>query len=290
MSEITGTTGSPGPTDTRLEAEPEALGTDPATLRTALVTGASRGIGAHLVRGLLDAGWAVVALTRGPDLPDGVAGRPRLHHVRADVTDAAQVHDAVEAAYAAAGHLDLLVNNAGVIETEAPIWESDPDQWWGVLETNVRGPYLLSRAVAPRMLAAGGGRIVSINSGSATRESADLSAYSASKSALARVTGALAKAGAEGGLHAFDLAPGVISTDMTGGMVMHADRTEWTDPADVVDLLLALASGDLDAFSGRLVRAGADQLADLRAAARGELGEGARMLRLRPYGPEDPLA
>lgn len=273
-----------------LEIEGTEPGSDPRP--TALVTGASRGIGAHLVRGLLDAGWSVVALTRGPHLPESLMGAvgSGLEHVRADVTDADAVHEAIEQAYARVGQIDLLVNNAGLVETEAPIWESDPEEWWGVLTTNVRGPYLVSRAVVPRMLAAGGGRVVNINSGAATRSSQDLSAYAASKTALARLTESLALAGADGGVLAFDLAPGVVSTDMTHSMVMHTDRTEWTDPQDVIALLLALASGALDAFSGRMVRAGADDLVVLYELAERGLEQDARTLRLTPYGPADPVA
>lgn len=259
----------------------------------ALVTGGSRGIGAHLVSGLLDAGWTVVALSRSGSSGAKERDEPaqeRLHHVRADVTDAAQVDAGVEQALAVSGRLDLLVNNAGVVEPEVPLWESDPETWWGVLEANVRGPYLVSRAVVPHLLAAGGGRIVNMSSGSATRESPVLSAYTASKSALARLTGSLARAGADRGLLAFDLAPGVVRTDMTLSMRMHEGRTQWTEPRDVVELLLALASGELDAWSGRLVRAGADALDDLREATARGLADDARMLRLRPYGPDDPLA
>lgn len=132
--------------------------------------------------------------------------------------------------------------------------------------------------------------MINLNSGSGTRESPVLTAYHASKSALARLTGGVAVAGAEHGVLAFDLAPGVIETDMTHSMQMHQDRTEWTDPADLTALALALADGELDGFSGRMVRAGADDLEVLRVRSSQGLGEGQRMLRLRPWGEDDPLA
>jgi hypothetical protein len=71
---------------------------------------------------------------------------------------------------------------------------------------------------------------------------------------------------------------------------MHHGRTEWTSPQEVTDLALALASGDLDAWSGRLVRAGADTPASLRARAEEGLGDDDRRLRLHPWGADDPLA
>ena len=91
------------------------------------------------------------------------------------------------------------------------------------------------------------------------------------------------------GLRAFELAPGVIATEMTGAMLVYEGRTEWADIADVVELVLTCARGDLDAWSGRFLRAGIDDLATLRAKA-GEIGDHARTLRLRPYGDDDPLS
>ncbi|MCK0114070.1 SDR family oxidoreductase [Ornithinimicrobium sp. F0845] len=253
--------------------------------RVALVTGASRGIGAILAGAFREAGWQVVGLSRGGS--DDPTGSPT---VACDVTDEAAVGTAVEAVIAEHGRIDLLVNNAGLVEREVPLWEGDPEQWWQVMETNVRGPFLVTRAVVPHMIAAGGGRVINLNSGSGTRESAVLTAYHASKSALARLTGGVALAGAEHGVLAFDLAPGVIETDMTHSMEMHRDRTEWTSPDDLAALALAIADGELDGFSGRMVRAGADNLDVLREKSAQGLGEGERMLRLRPWGEGDPLA
>lgn len=252
--------------------------------RVALVTGASRGIGAHIVDALLAQGWAVVGLSRSGDIAEGATG------LACDVTDAEAVEAAVRQVVDQHGRIDLLVNNAGLVETEQPLWESDVDEWWQVMVTNVKGPFLLTRAVVPHMIEGGGGRIINLNSGAGTREAAPLTAYHASKSALARLTGGTALAGAEHGVLAFDLAPGVIESDMTHSMVLHANRTEWTDPDDLKELVLALADGELDGFSGRFVRAGTDDLDLLRARSRDGLGEGERMLRLRPWGDDDPVA
>lgn len=255
-----------------------------STVRVALVTGASRGIGAHVVDALLGAGWTVVGLSRSGEVAQGAEG------LACDVTDAEAVETTVGHVIDSHGRIDLLVNNAGLVETEQPLWQADVDEWWQVMVTNVRGPFLLSRAVVPHMIAAGGGRVINLNSGSGTRESDVLTAYHASKSALARLTGGIALAGAEHGVLAFDLAPGVIESDMTHSMELHRGRTEWTDPQDVKDLLLAVAHGELDGFNGRFVRAGTDDLDELREWSRQGLGDGERMLRLRPWGADDPVA
>jgi hypothetical protein len=76
---------------------------------------------------------------------------------------------------------------------------------------------------------------------------------------------------------------------MTLSMAMHRGRTQWTEPSDVTNLALALAGGELDAWSGRFVRAGVDTPASLRERAGLGLEDAARTLRLRPWGPSDPL-
>jgi NADP-dependent 3-hydroxy acid dehydrogenase YdfG len=259
-----------------------------------VVTGASRGIGAAIAAALAGDGYAVCLLARDGSAVAGVAGeigsRGALTMARSlDVTDEVAVADAVDAVLSDWGRVDLLVNNAGSIEREVPLWESDVDQWWSVITTNVRGPFLMTRAVVPQMIAAGGGRVINLNSGAGNSERADLSAYSASKSALARITGSTHQAGWAHGIRAFDLAPGVVRTEMTLSMEMHRGRTEWTEPADVTNLVLALAGGELDAWSGRFVRAGVDTPAALRERAGLGMGDGVRTLRLRSWGASDPL-
>lgn len=238
----------------------------------AVVTGASRGIGRFLADALEEHGWVV----------------ERGSSTVADVTDAAAVQEWVDDVLARRGHIDLLVNNAGVVDAEVPLEVSDPDDWWRTVEVNVRGPYLVTRAVLPHLLERGAGRIVNLNSGSGTKPSEVASAYNVAKTALGRITGSTHLSGQAKGVRAFDLAPGVVRTDLTESMPRHDGRTEWTDPAEVVELFLALADGRLDAWSGRMVRAGTDTVADLEAAAPG-LGGTDRTVGLLPYGDDDPL-
>jgi NAD(P)-dependent dehydrogenase (short-subunit alcohol dehydrogenase family) len=115
----------------------------------------------------------------------------------------------------------------------------------------------------------------------------EYSAYSVAKTGLMRMTEALA-AGLEGSdVRASDLAPGVVQTEMTAAMPMHRDRTDWTPPEKVVDMVTAIAAGELDQWSGRFLRVGVDDLDVVRTLTP---EDAARQLRLRPYGEDDPVA
>jgi NAD(P)-dependent dehydrogenase (short-subunit alcohol dehydrogenase family) len=262
--------------------------------QVALVTGASTGIGRQLVEGLAASGAAVAGLARNgerlraamAEVAETTGGRTLA--VAADVTDRAAVDAAVARVADELGRVDLLVNNAGVIDAaEVPIWEADPDQWWDVVTSHVRGAQLMVRAVVPGMLARGHGRVVDLASGMSTYANRDYSAYSVAKTGLMRLTEALALSLQGSGVFAFDVAPGVVDTPMTRSMDMWRGFTDWTSPERVVDLVCAIAAGELDAWSGRFLRAGKDTVDTLRGTTPEDV---ARRLRLLPYGDGDPVA
>jgi 3-oxoacyl-[acyl-carrier protein] reductase len=267
-----------------------------APARTALVTGAGRGLGRAIALGLAAGGVRVAVLGRSPDSLAGVLAELEgdapgggAVPVVADVRDLDAVREAVVAAEAGLGAgIDLLVNNAGVIEpVEVPVWEADPDGWWEVVETDVRGPFHCVRTVVPGMVARGGGRVVNLSSGAGATDREIYSAYCVAKAGLFRITGNLHLAGFGRGLRAFEISPGVVRTDMTAGMALHAHRTDWTPVERLVELVVAVASGRLDAWSGRFLRAGLDQPDELARKGPGERG---RLLGVLPYGPTDPLS
>ena len=169
--------------------------------QVALVTGASAGIGRHLVEGLAARGMAVAGLARGEDRLTGAmdevaeATGARTLAVAADVTDRAAVEAAVTQVAAELGKVDLLVNNAGLIDAaEVPLWEADPDQWWDVVACHVAGAFLLCRAVVPWMLLRNQGRIVTWAAGRARGATATTPPTPSAKSGLMRITEALAGA------------------------------------------------------------------------------------------------
>lgn len=267
----------------------------PSPLRTALVTGAGRGIGRGIALGLARAGYAVALVGRTRAHLDAVAAEAeelgaRVTVAAADLVDATAVADAVARSEAGLGGIGLLVNNAGVIEhAETDFAADDVEDMWRVIETNVRGPMLVTHAVLPGMLARGDGRVLNVNSGSGHQRGDVYTGYGISKGALGRLTTLLDSQLRPRGIRVLDLAPGVVATDMTGGMPLHGQRTEWTPVEVVADLVRAFGDGELDALSGRHVRAGADTVESLVAAAARIDERDARRLRMVDYGDDDPM-
>ena len=211
--------------------------------------------------------------------------------VPADVTDRATAKAAIETVERDLGPVDLLVTNAGQRDQVAAVpWETDPDDWWRAVETNLRGTYLLDRLVLPGMVARGRGRVLHVGSGMGQRPHPDWSAYSVSKAAVSRLTDTLAAALDGTGVTLLEVSPGLVRTDMTETMWGPPEEQPWNDVARVVLVVRRFAAGDLDALHGRFVHAARDDV-DALVALAGQVREtDARTLRLRAYGPEDPLA
>ena len=213
----------------------------------ALVTGGGRGIGAGIARELAANGWDVTVTGRTAEQVEGVAAEIGGAAVVGDVSR----REDVERMLAAAGPIDLLVANAGIASWEDS-WETDPDDWWHVLEVNVRGVYLTTRLALPGMIERGGGRIVITGSGASYLPGSTSGAYAASKAAVGRYGEVLAKQVAPHGIKVFVISPGLVRTDMTD---QFGDDAPWTPPELAPRLVLELASGRFDALSGRYIHA-----------------------------------
>ncbi|WP_426937410.1 SDR family NAD(P)-dependent oxidoreductase [Brevibacterium sp. LE-L] len=262
----------------------------------ALITGGARGIGRHLSEAFADAGYHVIvtatsasnAEAAADEIGEATGGAVTGVALRTDDIAAVKaLRESVTAVEAETGRrLQVLVNNAGRIEsTEGPLWDADPESIKGVVDANVLGVALMVNAFAPVLMAnaeATGrpSRIIDLNSGSGAKGTPAYAVYSASKAALFRIADSVVHFGHDKGLRIFEMAPGVVETAMTKSMPVHDFRTgdDWTSPAQVTDLALALASGTLDAFTGRYVRAGADTEESLLAEA--ELADSTRRLVL----------
>jgi short-subunit dehydrogenase len=266
-----------------------------APCERALITGASRGIGRELALGLAKRGMAVGLLARNREALEQVAEECRKHGApvavaAADVVDRESVVAAVGELNQALGGIDLLINNAGVIEpAEQDFLQTSIDDTWRVVEVNVLGPMLVTHTVLPLMLRADGGRVVNLNSGAGHKAMTSYTGYAVSKGALARLTTQLDAQYRDQGVYAFDVAPGHVETEMTTAMPMHEGRTNWTPPEAVVELVAGIGEGRLDDLAGRFFRAGADTVESLEARREEIIERHARVLDLVRIDAGDPL-
>jgi NAD(P)-dependent dehydrogenase (short-subunit alcohol dehydrogenase family) len=222
--------------------------------RVALVTGASRGIGAATAEALAAAGAHVILAARDRDALHAVASRIRHNGGQAapvptDVSKQADV-ERVFAAVGQAGPLAALVCAAGVL-TPAPFAETTPAIWEATLAVNLTGAYMCCRAAFSAMLRTGEGRIVTIGSLSgiyATEKFPGLAAYNVSKYGVIGLTEAIAAEGKKHGISAICVSPGAVDTAML--RLANPELRPGLTPADVADLILALLDNPMAPASG----------------------------------------
>jgi len=241
------------------------------TGRVAVVTGGGRGLGAEIARRLAAEGASVAVAARSADELDEtvrgiveVGGRSMAYPM--DVSDAEAVQEMVALVERDLGPVDLLVNNASIIQPLGPVWEVDPADWWRLLEINLYGTFLCARAVLARMTERGRGRIVNVASGAGIEAPPHMSAYVASKAAVIRLSEELAAQTADYGIAVFAINPGWMSTTMTAYLAASDQGKRWTPLAPSffgtdahvptsrgADLVAALATGEADKLSGRFI-------------------------------------
>lgn len=186
------------------------------TGQTALITGASRGIGAATARVFAQAGANVVLLARSVSQIEELAREigPHARAIACDVSDFGSVAAAVEQAQTAFGSVDILINNAGVIEPISHLAEADPADWAKAIEINLTGVFNGMRAVLPAMRAAGKGTIITVSSGAAHNPIEAWSHYCSSKAGAAMLTRCAHLENQERGLRIMGLSPGTVATQM----------------------------------------------------------------------------
>jgi len=193
--------------------------TDELSGKTAIVTGASRGIGAAVAREFARRNVAVVLCSRSIVQIERLAEEIRRAGGRAlasvcDVSAYADIAQAVARCQSEFGRLDILVNNAGLIEPIARLVDSDPEQWSRAADVNYKGVYFGMRAALPVMQRQGSGVIVNISSGAATSALEGWSHYCSSKAAVLMLTRCADKECRERGVRVVGLSPGTVATDM----------------------------------------------------------------------------
>ena len=230
--------------------------------KAAIVTGASRGIGAAAAKALAEAGVSVVLAARSADALQDIVGEiadagGQAAACACDVTRFEDLAAAAQMCQERYGRLDVLVNNAGVVDPVARLADSEPDGWGKAIDINVKGVYHGLRAVIPAMEEAGSGVIVNISSGAAYNPLEGWSHYCASKAAALMLTRAAHEEVGERGVRVVGLSPGTVATNMQrvikASGVNRVSKMDWSDhisPEWVGRAIVWLCTEDAREFDG----------------------------------------
>ncbi|HEY1599637.1 MAG TPA: 3-oxoacyl-[acyl-carrier-protein] reductase [Pirellulales bacterium] len=233
--------------------------------QTALVTGASRGLGRSIAVGLAHAGARVACVARDVEklqatVAEITAAGGTAQALACDVTSGESVQQTVEAVLESWEKLHILVNNAGITR-DGLIPRMQDEQWDDVISTNLRGPFLFTRAVTRPMMQARYGRIVNIASVSGLMGNPGQANYSASKAGLIGMTRSVARELATRKITVNAIAPGFIETEMTAALgekvleevVARVPVRRLGHPDEVLGAVLFLASGAASYITGQVL-------------------------------------
>ncbi len=235
--------------------------------KSALVTGASRGIGAEICRVFADAGADIVAVARDEQALGDVAAEVRAtgrkcHVIAADLASAQGPAAAAAAALAQVGTIDILVNSAGVARI-APALELTLQDWEETMAVNLRAPFLLAQALAPGMIARRRGKIINISSQTGVIALQDHVAYATSKGGLNALTISLMAELAGHNVQVNAICPTVVLTPMgrevwsppekSGPMLAKTPLGRFGEPVEIADMALYLASPAADLVNGAVM-------------------------------------
>ena len=228
--------------------------------KTVVITGASRGIGAEAARVFAAAGANVALIARSSDAIEKLAAEigEQAIALTCDVASYASVEGAIAKAKETFGSVDILINNAGVIEPIAHLASANPDEWGTVIDINLKGVFNGMRAVLPMMIASGGGSILTISSGAAHGPVEAWSHYCASKAAVKMLTECVNKENGADGIRAIGLSPGTVATQMQveikASGINPVSQLDWDVhiPADwPARALLWMCGSDADQYCGQ---------------------------------------
>ncbi len=226
--------------------------------KVVMITGATRGLGRALALAFSREGANLVITSRNEDALKPVAEEAEgagaeVLAIAVDVSESEDVEKLVKAAAERFGRIDVLVNNAGLLGPRVPIAEYPEDEWRKVLEANLTGPFLLSKAVISHMPE--GGSIVNITSGVSIEGRPRWGAYSVSKFGLEGLTQILAAELEERGIRANSVDPGSMRTEMRAAAYPDEDPMTLITPEENTDVFLYLASDESRNVTGERFKA-----------------------------------
>ena len=237
------------------------------TGKVALITGAHRGLGFAIARGLAKAGATVVLNGRKPEpllaaaktlVDAGLNASTALF----DVTDAAAIKHGIDGIEASYGHLDIVINNAG-IQRRAPMVEFSKPDWDAIVATNLTAPFLVSQAALPAMMARHAGKFIHIASLMSDLARPTVVPYTAAKGGVRQLTRGMAVELAPHNIQVNAISPGYFATEMNRALIDNAEfdawvkkRTpagRWGQPDEIAGLAVFLSSSAADYITGQLI-------------------------------------
>lgn len=226
--------------------------------KVALVTGASQGLGRALALACAKEGANLVISSRSADALEAVAEEARALGVEvlavpADVSRSQDVQELVDATAERFGKIDVLVNNAGLLGPRVRIEEYPEDDWRSVLDANLTGPFLVSKAAIPHMPE--GASVVNVTSGVSIEGRAEWGAYSVSKFGLEGLTQILAAELKDRGIRANSVDPGGMRTDMRAAAYPDEDPKTRITPEETTAVFIYLASDESREVTGERFKA-----------------------------------
>lgn len=228
------------------------------TGQVVVVTGAAGNLGVAVARAFQNAGAQLALIDhssgRLPKLFPDLADSPdHLFTPPTDVTDPGSVAAAIEKIISRFGRIDALVNTVGGYRAGTPLHETPLSDWEFMLNLNARSVFVVCQAVIPRMLSGNQGRIVNVASRAALSGDALNAAYSASKSAVVRLTESMDAELKERGVNVNCVMPGMIDTPQNRAAMPGADFSKWVAPEAIADVILFLASDGARAIHGAAI-------------------------------------
>ena len=227
--------------------------------KTVMITGASRGIGEAAARSFAQAGANVALLARSQSAIGSLAGEigAQAIAIPCNVARYTEMAAAVATTVDAFGSLDVLINNAGVVEPIAHLGAADPEAWGQVIDVNLKGVFNGMHAALPQMRAQGAGTVLTISSGAAHGPVEAWSHYCASKAGVHMLTRCLDKEEAQHGIRAIGLSPGTVATQMQREIkasgINPVSQLDWEDhipPEWVARCLLWMCGPEADGYLG----------------------------------------
>lgn len=226
--------------------------------RVVLVTGAAGNLGGAIARAFQAAGASLVLVDRAADrlpalFPNLADSSDHFLATSVDLTDPEAVEAMVDAALRRLGRIDVLVNAAGGWRGGTPVHETSLETWEFLFNLNASTVFITSSAIIPVMLQQGGGKIVNVAARAALKGGSKSAAYSASKSAVLRLTESMSVELKRSGINVNCILPSTIDTPQNRAAMPKADTSRWVKPEALADVVLFLASDAARAVHGAAV-------------------------------------